>query len=534
MKLTRKANGWEARFRCGTGPRLRVTIKAPDEPTALARAARLRARVDALVAVGLAAKAAELLPEAAAERTERAFAGFERAMRDAALEQSVANEAAPTGPRTYEDVMNLWLSGEIRQRWPNACRAKGERSTATARSNYAQVIRPILGLMPVSNIRLEDAERVSFAIRHLKQASRRRYQNAVRMVMDLACYPLRLIQANPIPRKFVETAGKLPEFSYLYPDEEAQVVGHEDASLTNRGLLAFTARNGLRLGEACGAVWGDVDLQRGTFTLNRNKTDLPRMFSLSEDVVLALTLLRELAEDPEDDALMFPGFPLHHGAAYFRKLLVAAKVDRRDLHKPTGNRRRIRVHDLRATFCTLALANGRSEQWVMDRTGHTTSLMLARYKRAARTASELAIGWFANMTEALKLPGKAVSPEQIGQAGSEPVTCSDLAQGMGQGMGQGPLSGVKKARVLHPSRVPTGDSRHLQDVVSRGLSPHDVLGLPGGPPCLGSVGQAERDPVARRILLDALAKATSAEQWTIADRLSRLLDGEAPSATAQR
>jgi hypothetical protein len=29
-----------------------------------------------------------------------------------------------------------------------------------------------------------------------------------------------------------------------------------------------------------------------------------------------------------------------------------------------------------------------SEQWVMDRTGHTTSTMLQRYRRAARTVAE--------------------------------------------------------------------------------------------------------------------------------------------------
>jgi integrase len=52
----------------------------------------------------------------------------------------------------------------------------------------------------------------------------------------------------------------------------------------------------------------------------------------------------------------------------------------------------MRVHDLRGTFVTLSLANGRTETWVQDRTGHTPSAMLNRYRRAARSATELGLG----------------------------------------------------------------------------------------------------------------------------------------------
>jgi integrase len=52
----------------------------------------------------------------------------------------------------------------------------------------------------------------------------------------------------------------------------------------------------------------------------------------------------------------------------------------------------IRVHDLRGTFVTVSLANGKSESWISDRTGHRSSLMIARYKRMARTLDELHAG----------------------------------------------------------------------------------------------------------------------------------------------
>src|SRR5690606_39831520 len=72
----------------------------------------------------------------------------------------------------------------------------------------------------------------------------------------------------------------------------------------------------------------------------------------------------------------------------FRADLRAAGIDRGELFEATKARLAIRVHDLRGTFVTLALANGKTETWVADRTGHRSSTMINRYRRAARTRSE--------------------------------------------------------------------------------------------------------------------------------------------------
>ena len=55
-------------------------------------------------------------------------------------------------------------------------------------------------------------------------------------------------------------------------------------------------------------------------------------------------------------------------------------------------RRQMRVHDLRGTLVTVHLANGKSEAWISDRTGHKSSAMINRYKRTARTFAELPTG----------------------------------------------------------------------------------------------------------------------------------------------
>ncbi|MFW5739319.1 MAG: DNA integration/recombination/inversion protein, partial [Myxococcota bacterium] len=62
---------------------------------------------------------------------------------------------------------------------------------------------------------------------------------------------------------------------------------------------------------------------------------------------------------------------------------------------------RLRAHDLRATFVTLALACGQTEDWVRTRTGHGSSQMIARYRREAQTPAELKLGWLEPLHQAL-------------------------------------------------------------------------------------------------------------------------------------
>jgi hypothetical protein len=83
----------------------------------------------------------------------------------------------------------------------------------------------------------------------------------------------------------------------------------------------------------------------------------------------------------------------------------------------------MRAHDLRATFVTLALAAGRTETWVCDRTGHRSSQMVNRYRRAARSAAELRLGWLVPMDEAISefLPAEP-RPQLVTPLKSEDLT----------------------------------------------------------------------------------------------------------------
>jgi hypothetical protein len=76
---------------------------------------------------------------------------------------------------------------------------------------------------------------------------------------------------------------------------------------------------------------------------------------------------------------------VEHMAEQVRNDLRRVGVTRPQLFESSATRRRFRAHDLRATFVTIALATGKTETWVSDRTGHDGHTMIDKYRRKART-----------------------------------------------------------------------------------------------------------------------------------------------------
>ena len=161
----------------------------------------------------------------------------------------------------------------------------------------------------------------------------------------------------------------------------------------------------MREGEALGLDWPDLDLSAGTVRLDVNKTDDPRTWVLGRDVAEALRRWWVMAGSPKAGPVFRTSggerLSNHHLADRLRTALQAAGVTRAELFEHSKKRQQVRVHDLRAAFVTLALAAGRSETWVADRTGHKSSVMINRYRRAARTAAELGLGWFVPLHESV-------------------------------------------------------------------------------------------------------------------------------------
>lgn len=153
-----------------------------------------------------------------------------------------------------------------------------------------------------------------------------------------------------------------------------------------RVVFTFYAFTGVRRGEALALRWQDVDLDVGRAAVRRNlvpvngrlvfgepKTDKGRRsIALDPDLVTALRghRRRQLAER------------MMMGSAFEVSDLVFARADGRPLHPEYVSRSfarlsrlaglpPIRLHDLRHTHATLALAAGVATRVLSDRLGHS-------------------------------------------------------------------------------------------------------------------------------------------------------------------
>jgi integrase len=276
-------------------------------------------------------------------------------------------------------------------------------------------VYPLVGKKLVADFTLDDAEKVMQALPRKTvrtPATRRHYAQLIHRILGLAVFPLRLIKVNPLPKGFLPKVGPAKAKGWLYPDEDAKLCGATAVPLCSRLFYGFLNREGPRLGEAAAMDLCDVDLERGAVRLDENKTDDPRAWALDPGVIRALRAWiahREaLAGAPlprtaplfvGEDGERIRGDDFH--AKRFRAHLLAAGIDRVELFERSASRMHIRLHDTRATFVTLALANGKTETWVADRTGHKSSDMINKYRRAARTAAELGLGPLRPLDEVL-------------------------------------------------------------------------------------------------------------------------------------
>ncbi len=261
-------------------------------------------------------------------------------------------------------------------------------------------INPIVGPVPLVAFTLEDADRVMRELPAppaISKAYRRAVAQVVHRVLSLAVYPAKIIKANPLPKGWLPKLGAPKAKSFLYPKEEAALLANADIDIRYRMLLGFLMREGARKTEARLMTWEDFDLVNGTVTLDENKTDSPRSWPLDASVVRALAKWKKAY----GKAGPFDGLDVAHLGEFLRTWLQASGVDRPQLFKESDKRIHFRAHDTRSTFVTLSLANDKSEAWVMRRTAHKSSTMIARYTVAAANARELSLGPLTPLDQAI-------------------------------------------------------------------------------------------------------------------------------------
>ncbi len=400
--LTATSSGFSVRVRVGKNDRPTFAVNVTTPAAATEREVLLRRIVKRLRRVLSRNELVELLRAAGDAKTTAAVQEVEEAVEAIATGKTVSVDAA-LAP-TFQDFAREWTSGELRKKHQDHVREKNASNDVQILRDY---VNPEIGKVRLPDVKLAHAERVMSKLPgHLAPRTRKKIAQCVRKVLAYAVYPGRHIGANPIP---VEWIPKIPKSankakSCLYPDEEAKLVSCSSVLLVRRLAYGILTREGLRAEELELLQWRDVDLERGSLRLDKNKSFDPRAWSLSPDVVRTLAWWKKRNGGEPTDYVI--GMDLHQGAKWLKGKpaitrtyhkadvgdLRRAGVTRAELFERTPTRQPIRLHDLRATFVTISLANGKSETWVSDRTGHRSSQMISTYTRQARTWEELALG----------------------------------------------------------------------------------------------------------------------------------------------
>lgn len=485
------------------------------------RAGLVREVARIILATGNAAELERWVGIACQADDAKALAVLAYARKLAAGKVATAVTVGPAG-KTFAQVATMWTSGELARLYPDQVVVKRSVAGDVTRLD---VLSKVVGAVPIATFTVADADRAMQSLpAGLRPATRRHYAQSLRRVLELAAYPLRLIPANPLPRLFLPRVRNDLALQVLFPDEEAALLACEAVPLAHRMFYGFLARVGFRKSEAIGDPdtgaeplrWRDFDLARGVVRVARSKTEKPRPVPLDADVSAALAAWKE-ALAPSDDAPVFDGVAPAE-AWLFREHLLAAGVDRHELHKPAKDSLAVRVHDLRATFVTVSMATGRPDTWIRDRTGHKTISMLDRYRRAARTFGELNAGPLAPMLDAvagLRVNGASMGPPKPQETSGE--NTSDIKLVAPAGVEPARPSGP---RILKRPGVPYIEPGRED---STGKTHADTARQAASSPPIDSPVDAERaeytDPLER-----ALGLAAAAGRWDVVAQLARELE----------
>lgn len=542
-KPQRTVSGWSVQLRFGKGRRKRFAMPrlsqdpTQDELKANARAATLGELADLLADI-TRLDASALLEFAAGRESDRDFNGAVRAAKDAAKNPEAL--PAPQKRWTFKDVAEAWLSGEIHRKYPFTLKPKSADSIAQSRGIF-RVLYPVLGDKPVDEITREDVMAAKSAIPEgIGQASFARYARHIRIVMGLAVAPLELIDQSPVPPKFVPGYGPKRALGFLYPDEDAQLMSAPDdlVPFNYRFYYGLLARTGLRPTEGRRLTFGNFDLRRGILGIDKTKTKTPRAFVVSADVIAVVLSERERRSATEDD-LLFHEVEKKDLATTFREHLTLAGIDRRALHQRTAERRPLRVHDLRGSFVTIALANGCNEDWVMQRTGHTTSAMLAKYRRQVDYARDAELEWWQPLDKCLS--GQAAPPEGVARGVARRVKIQVEIPGLAsprwtwsvapEAIPEPKTAGSAPAPAAEKPRESQGWHAPHQGVAREPAEQQRAMSAPA---------DTQNDPVATALaevevlLAKAIDRATEAGEWATVRILAAELEARRKSREAQR
>lgn len=395
----REVNGsFYANARYGRAKRLELKVPAARS----LEDARARAEVIAEVAEGLTRAGRRDLVRPTAKELALASTEKQLAVVRKVAEQIIsgAKRAGYTDEITLRDWAARWTKGELAKEYPDHVAVKDHGDDISRLKND---ILPLVGDVPVRAFSLHHAELVMSKLPSDRSpATRRHVAQVMGRLMHLAVFPGKLLAVSPLPRGWLPKLRDRRHYSCLFPREEALLLGSSETSEAFRLFCGVLDREGMRLSELLDCDWWQWGDDCRTFTATKTKTGDPRMWAVRPDVAEAMRIWKERSGGAAQPFAYVAALGDRTKLAErFRAALRAAGVTRPELFESTEHTAKLRAHDMRATFVTISLAEGKSETWIRDRTAHKSTSMIDRYRRTARQVAELGLGSLVDLVDGL-------------------------------------------------------------------------------------------------------------------------------------
>lgn len=250
-----------------------------------------------------------------------------------------------------------------------------ESTAREYRRNLKRFILPTFGRLRVEEITRADVARFHHGLRHIPYQANRNLEIISKMFSLAEMWGLRPDGTNPRrhiakyreeKRERFLSAAELKRLGEVLDEMTAERIEHPSAIAAVRLLLL----TGCRLNEIMKLRWEDIDLAVGALRLPDSKTGA-RMVQVGQAVLDQLAIIARDPFNPHVIAGTLPGRPLSDLQPFWRR--VRARAGLKD----------VRIHDMRHTFASVAVAAGQSLPMIGKLLGHSQVQTTARYAHLA-------------------------------------------------------------------------------------------------------------------------------------------------------
>ena len=286
---------------------------------------------------------------------------------------------------TVAELAERYMEGHVKMH----CNAHTQWIYAGSLRNH---ILPALGAKEVASVGREDVAALHYGMRETPRAANRALMVLSKMLKLAEAWGLASPGGNPCRHVLRYKEGRRERF---LTEDEYRRVGVALRELEAGGpvqaraaaALRLIMLTGCRVGEVLTLRWSDVDRKSGELRLRDAKTGA-RMVPLTPAALEVLAGIKRVRRSP----WVFPGGKpdrhLSQLTTSWRRVRERAEVED------------VRIHDLRHSFASRALAVGLALPMIGRLLGHTDIGSTARYAHLSREAEKIAVARVGDSIEA--------------------------------------------------------------------------------------------------------------------------------------